>query len=68
VKEYLEPWKTVGVRGAIRELEKTIPKAGMALMPEFFPALWRVERERYRDKREARFWCWMYKRPKKEDR
>jgi hypothetical protein len=57
VKEYLEPWKTVDVRGAIRELEKTIPKAGMALMPEFFPALWRVERERYRDKREARFWC-----------
>ena len=48
---YLEPWETVGVRGAIRELEKTIPKAGMALMPEFFPAVWRVERERYRDKR-----------------
>ncbi|KAI1377175.1 hypothetical protein F4677DRAFT_444399 [Hypoxylon crocopeplum] len=30
---------TVGVREAIWELEKTIPKAGAALMPEFFPAL-----------------------------
>ncbi|KAI3334263.1 hypothetical protein F4824DRAFT_219382 [Ustulina deusta] len=67
-KPYLEPWETVGVRGAIRELEKTIPKAGMALTPEFFPALWKVDRERYRDKREARFWRWMYKRPRKEDR
>ncbi|KAI0102850.1 hypothetical protein GGR51DRAFT_573859 [Nemania sp. FL0031] len=65
---YLEPWETVGVRGAIRELEKTVPKAGIAIMPEFFPTLWRVDRERYRDSKEARFWQWMYKRPKKENR
>ncbi|GAW14633.1 hypothetical protein ANO14919_040360 [Xylariales sp. No.14919] len=67
-KPHLEPWETAGVRGAIRELEKTIPKAGMALMPEFFPAVWKVDRERYRDKKEARFWRWMYKRPRREDR
>ncbi|KAI1384484.1 uncharacterized protein F4822DRAFT_415352 [Hypoxylon trugodes] len=65
---YLEPWQTVGVRGAIRELEKTIPKAGIAIMPEFFPAVWKIEEGRYRDKREAMFWRWMYKRPKLEDR
>ena len=67
-KPFLEPWETVGVRGAIRELEKTIPKAGMALMPEFFPVAWRVEKERYRDSRETKFWRWMYKRPKLENR
>lgn len=67
-KPYLEPWETVGVRGAIRELEKTIPKAGVALMPEFFPAIWKIERERYRDNKELRFWRWMFKRPTKEDR
>ncbi|KIW32331.1 uncharacterized protein PV07_03885 [Cladophialophora immunda] len=57
---YLEPWKTAAVRGAIRELEKTIPKAGMALMPEFFPALLRMEKERYRDAKETRFWQLMF--------
>lgn len=67
-KPYLEPWQTVGVRGALRELEKTIPKAGAALMPEYFPTVWKVERERYRDKREARFWRWMFKRPRSKDR
>ncbi|KIW62680.1 hypothetical protein PV04_10833 [Phialophora macrospora] len=68
VTSYLEPWQTVGVRGAIRELEKTVPKAGMAIMPEFFPAVWRVEKERYRDKKEEKFWQWMFLRPRKEDR
>jgi hypothetical protein len=68
VSQRLEPWQTVGVRGAIRELEKTIPRAGIAVMPEYFPALWRIDSERYRDKREERFWKWMIKRPKKEDR
>jgi hypothetical protein len=68
VTKYLEPWQTVGVRGAIRELEKTVPKAGMAIMPEFFPTVWRVEKERYRDKKEEKFWQWMCKRPRKEDR
>ncbi|KAI1738449.1 hypothetical protein F4680DRAFT_467402 [Xylaria scruposa] len=67
-KPYLEPCQTAGVRGAIRELEKTILKAGIALMPEFFPAVWKLDRERYRDKKETRFWRWMYKRPGKEDR
>ncbi|KAI1129414.1 hypothetical protein F5Y10DRAFT_238556 [Nemania abortiva] len=67
-KPYLEPWETVGVRGATRELEKTIPKAGMALMPEFFPEVYKVDREKYKDKKEARFWRWMHKRPRKEDR
>ena len=68
VKQQLEPWQTVGVRGALRELEKTIPKAGIAIMPEFFPALWRIDSERYRDKREERFWRWMFRRPNKADR
>jgi hypothetical protein len=35
----------------MQELEKTIPKAWMAFMPELFPALCRLERERSRDKR-----------------
>ncbi|OTB01309.1 hypothetical protein M426DRAFT_266400 [Hypoxylon sp. CI-4A] len=67
-RPYLEPWKTAGVRGAIRELEKTIPKAGMALMPVYFPTAWKLERGRYRDSKEARFWRWMFKRPTKESR
>ncbi|KAK3690243.1 hypothetical protein B0T22DRAFT_536974 [Podospora appendiculata] len=58
----------VGVRGAIRELEKTLPGAGFSLMPVFFPAIIRFERELYRDSKEARFWKWMGKHPKKEDR
>jgi hypothetical protein len=68
LSEQLSPLQTVGVRGAVRELEKTIPKAGFALMPDFFPALFKVDRERYRDAREARFWRWMFKHPKREDR
>jgi hypothetical protein len=54
--EIQDPERVAGVRGAIRELEKTIPRAGFALMPVFFPAMFRVDRERYRDDREARFW------------
>ena len=45
-----------GVRGAIRELEKIFPKAGAALMREFFPALEKYEPERYRTNVEKRFW------------
>ena len=45
-----------GVRGAIRELEKTFPKAGVALMQEFFPALEKYEPERYRTNAEKKFW------------
>ena len=54
--EIQDPERVAGVRGAIRELEKMIPRAGFALMPVFFPAMFRVDRERYRDDREARFW------------
>ncbi|KAI1196162.1 hypothetical protein F5X97DRAFT_305970 [Nemania serpens] len=68
VYDWLEPWETPGVRGAIRELEKTIPRAGIALMPEYFPALWKIDSERYRDKREERFWRWMFKKPTLSDR
>jgi hypothetical protein len=68
VHDWLEPWETPGVRGALRELEKTIPKAGIALMPEYFPALWRIDSERYRDKMEERFWKWMFKNPTLADR
>ncbi|KAM7184424.1 hypothetical protein V8F33_012985 [Rhypophila sp. PSN 637] len=51
------PEIVVGVRGAIRELEKTIPRAGFALMPVFFPATpLHFEPELYRDEREAAFW------------
>lgn len=45
-----------GVRGAIRGLEKTFPKAGVALMREFFPALVKYEPERYRTNAEKKFW------------
>jgi hypothetical protein len=47
---------TPGVRGAIRELEKTFPKAGVALMQEFFPALVKYEPARYRTNGEKKFW------------
>lgn len=43
-----------GVRGAIRELEKTFLKADAALMQEFFPALDKYEPERYRTKAEKK--------------
>ena len=52
----LEYQMVPGVRGAIRELEKTFPKAGLALMREFFPALVRYEPERYRTNAEKKFW------------
>jgi hypothetical protein len=58
----LDPDKVAGVRGAIRELEKTIPRTGFALMPVYFPALYRTDRERYRDEAEARFWDLSFKR------
>lgn len=45
-----------GVRGAIRELEKAFPKAGVALMQEFFPSLIKYEPERYRTNAEKKFW------------
>ncbi|KAI1160127.1 hypothetical protein F5B18DRAFT_541723 [Nemania serpens] len=68
VRDWLEPWETPGVRGALRELEKTIPKAGISLMPEYFPALWKIDSERYRDGKEERFWRWMFKNSKPSDR
>ena len=45
-----------GVRGAIRELEKTLPKASVALMQEFFPTLVKYKPERYRTNAEKKFW------------
>ncbi|KAK6344051.1 hypothetical protein TWF696_007698 [Orbilia brochopaga] len=59
---------TAGTLFAIRELEKTIPGAGFTLMSVFFPAVARIDRERYRDEKEARFWEWMLERPKSEQR
>ncbi|KAL9039865.1 MAG: hypothetical protein Q9180_002272 [Flavoplaca navasiana] len=51
------PGKLVpGVRGAIREVEKIFPKAGVALMQEYFPAVVRYEPERYRTNVEKKFW------------
>ncbi|KAI4117296.1 MAG: hypothetical protein LQ338_007575 [Usnochroma carphineum] len=51
------PYKMVpGVRGAIREVEKMFPKAGVALMQEYFPALVKYEPERYRTNAEKKFW------------
>lgn len=51
------PYKMVaGVRGAIRELEKIFPKAGVALMQEYFPAMVKYEPERYRTNTEKKFW------------
>lgn len=51
------PHKMVpGVRGAIREVEKLFPKAGVALMQEYFPATARYEPERYRTNAEKKFW------------
>ena len=44
------------VWGAIQELEKTFPKAGVALMQEFFPALDKYKPERYRTNAEKKFW------------
>lgn len=58
----LGPLETIGVRGAIRELEKRFPAAGFALVDEFFPRLVRVEPERYRHRRERQFWEWMFAR------
>ena len=45
-----------GVGGAIRELEKVYPKAGFALMVEFFSAVLKYEPERYRTNAEKKFW------------
>lgn len=64
----LGPLQTIGVRGAIRELEKRFPGAGFALMLEFFPALVRVEPERYRHRRERQFWEWMFVHRKSGER
>ncbi|KAI4190314.1 MAG: hypothetical protein LQ346_004938 [Caloplaca aetnensis] len=51
------PYKMVpGVRGAIREVEKIFPKAGVALMQEYFPAMAKYEPERYRTNTEKKFW------------
>lgn len=55
-REKLDYRMTPGVRGAIRELEKIFPKAGVALMQEFFPALVKYEPERYRTNGEKKFW------------
>lgn len=42
INDRLGPIETIGTRGAIRDLEKTIPGADFALMPIFSPALSRV--------------------------
>ncbi|PNP43591.1 hypothetical protein TGAMA5MH_04563 [Trichoderma gamsii] len=55
-RQPLDYEETSGVRGAIRELEKAFPKAGVALMQEFFPALVKYEPERYRTNAEKKFW------------
>lgn len=55
-REAEEYQMTPGVRGTIRELEKCFPKAGVALMQEFFPALIKYEPERYRKNSEKKFW------------
>ncbi|KAI0451680.1 hypothetical protein F5B21DRAFT_527628 [Xylaria acuta] len=68
VHDSLELWETSGVRGALRELEKTNPKAGIALMPDYFAALWKIDSGLYRNKREERFWRWMFKNPTLGDR
>lgn len=49
------------MRGALQELEKVVPKAGIALMPEYFPALWKIDSERYGDTTEEDFWRKMFK-------
>jgi hypothetical protein len=64
----LDPLETIGVRGALRELEKRFPGAGFALMPEFFPAQIQVEPKRYRHQRERKFWEWMFENRKLEQR
>lgn len=55
-RQALDYEATPGVRGAIQELEKVFPKAGVALMQEFFPALTKDEPERYRTNAEKKFW------------
>lgn len=55
-RQALEFQKVSGVRGAIRELERTLPKAGASLMPTYFPSLVKYEPERYRTNGEKRFW------------
>ncbi|KAL7894296.1 hypothetical protein HDV63DRAFT_160296 [Trichoderma sp. SZMC 28014] len=55
-RQPLDSEEIPGVRGAIRELEKAFPKAGVALMQEFFPALVKYEPERYRTNAEKKFW------------
>jgi hypothetical protein len=44
------------VMGTLMELEKTIPKAGAALLPIFFPGSIEYEPERLFSNREKRFW------------
>lgn len=46
----------LGVRGAIRELEKTFLKAGVVLMQELFLTLDKYKPERYRTNAERKFW------------
>lgn len=55
-RQPLDYEETSGVRGAIRELEKAFPQAGVALMQEFFPALVKYEPARYRTNAEKEFW------------
>jgi hypothetical protein len=55
-REALNTENTAGVAGAIQELEKVIPKAGVALMLEFFPAIMRYESDHYRTNSEKKFW------------
>ncbi|PON28913.1 hypothetical protein TGAM01_v202021 [Trichoderma gamsii] len=61
-RQPLDYEETSGVRGAIRELEKAFPKAGVALMQEFFPALVKYEPERYRTNAEKKFWKKAFRR------
>lgn len=68
INDRLGPIETVGTRGAIRDLEKTIPGAGFALMPMFSPALSRVDEERCRDAKKVKFWRLILKRRENQKR
>lgn len=46
----------VGVHGALMELEKWVPTAGLAMVPIFFPTSLRYEDERIRNQVHKRFW------------
>ncbi|KAE9381165.1 hypothetical protein N431DRAFT_476055 [Stipitochalara longipes BDJ] len=63
VKDTSTDWLTplpkgeiVNVMGALMELEKDVPEAGLALLKVFFPGGLRYKRERIKYKLQRRFW------------